>query len=190
KGVRLTLWGNLPELSPVPSVLESLVILHHHDALDLDVSLRRGRILVSNDKPSDPARVRVLFDNPANTKAREIWNMVMQPRSEVLLDRWSSFPPNEPFYKDPNDSNRLGPTADLALVVLKGEITLTADDLTVAMKQPPGPAVMAWNSAKRGVNGPLHWDKVPGWLTSSPPVPKGMDIRVRPDMLPAREHLD
>src|SRR5690242_16343155 len=43
QGVRLDLWGSLPELSGSPA-LESAVLLHDSRAFDLDFTLARGRV--------------------------------------------------------------------------------------------------------------------------------------------------
>ena len=83
-GLRLTLWGNLPEFSPFPPVLESAVMLHAPAVgFDLDFTLDRGRAIVANSKPSGPARVRVRF-------LREVWEMDLQDaKSEVGLELWA-----------------------------------------------------------------------------------------------------
>src|SRR4051794_31335402 len=47
--VRLTLWGNLPELSDSP-VLESAVVLHDSRSYDLDLTPVRGRVVLTNRK--------------------------------------------------------------------------------------------------------------------------------------------
>jgi hypothetical protein len=71
-GVRLTLWGNVPELWPAPPVLESRVDLHHGDPFDADLTLRRGRIVLANTRSDRAARVRVRFENPTNPLLKEI----------------------------------------------------------------------------------------------------------------------
>src|SRR5262249_36840713 len=47
RAVRLTLAGNLPELAPVP-LYESAVVLHAGRDFDLDLTLDRGRIHLTN----------------------------------------------------------------------------------------------------------------------------------------------
>jgi hypothetical protein len=191
KGVRLTLWGNVPELWPAPPVFESLVELHHHDDLDADLTLRRGRIVLGNTRDR-PARVRVRFENPTNPDLKEMWDLTLEDRdTEVALERWGMFPSGEPFFKDPKDKARKGPRADLALIVLKGQILLKNDDLTVPMEAPPKRALMLWNSWS-GANGPSKFPEVPAWTHTPLPYPKGMEdvmLRPRADFRRARDSL-
>ena len=39
-------------------------MLHNHDAFDADLTLERGRIILTSTKPDKPAIVRVRFENP------------------------------------------------------------------------------------------------------------------------------
>ncbi len=82
--VNLTLWGNLPEFSASPPVLESVIMLHvPGDGTDLDFTLDRGRVVVANRMtPAGTARVRLRF--LGNTWELELPN----DRSEVALDLW------------------------------------------------------------------------------------------------------
>ncbi len=101
-GVRLTLWGNVPEfafLAPAPAglrtlnissppVLESLVALGSSTDKDkdkdaADVTLERGRVVFANTKSKEPARVRLRF------LREEAWDLtLLDPNSEVLVDLW------------------------------------------------------------------------------------------------------
>jgi hypothetical protein len=86
-GLELTLWGNLPDFSVMPPVLESVVVLHAPpDGTDLDFTLDRGRVVVANRKaPSGPARVRLRF-------LGEVWDVELpDPTSEVALELWGDF---------------------------------------------------------------------------------------------------
>ena len=56
KNVSLRLWGNLPELSDSP-VRESAVILHDSKSFDLDLTLVRGRIVITNTRAKGHATV-------------------------------------------------------------------------------------------------------------------------------------
>jgi hypothetical protein len=188
RGVLLTLWGSLPEIWPSPPLFESRVELHAHDQLALDLTLRRGRIALTN-KSDKPAQVRIRFENPTNPEAKEFVDItLLEKNSKVLVDRWSYYPRNEPFYKDPNDPERQGPVAEMGFLTLDGHLSLKANDLTVSLQAPPGPSVFLWNSRK-GPNGPLTMPKLPEWTSPNPPLPQGMDARVRTKMLAARDTL-
>src|SRR5260370_36834389 len=95
-GVRLTLWGYLPELWPWPPLLESVAEVHFNDnpGLDLDMTLYRGRILLANDRPGRPVRIRLRFENPTNPEEKErersFIDIVLQEKgTEAHDDRFS-----------------------------------------------------------------------------------------------------
>src|SRR5262249_26092196 len=92
--VRLTLWGNLPAFSSVP-VLESAVLLTANPVGDLEFTLDRGRVVVTNRKPSGSATVRVhVRDVP--------WDLVLdQAGAEVALELYSRWAPGAPFKLKP-----------------------------------------------------------------------------------------
>jgi hypothetical protein len=202
-GVRLTLWGYLPELWPSPPLLESVAEVHFNEdpGLDLDMTFHRGRILLANDRPDRPVRIRMRFENPTTPEATEYFDIVLQEKgAELLVDRWSLFMVSEPFYKDPKHANRLGPVAEMGLVARRGEIFLKAGDLPFRLVAPPlkGPSILAWSSPK-GINGPHTMDKLPETLSDDPPLPlipgleekKATEIarRLREDMLKARDYF-
>src|SRR5262249_35006396 len=74
RGVRVTLWGNMaPEfISAVPGLFESMVELYAHDALDLDVMLHRGRIVLTSTRKDRPVQVRLRFENPLIPSEKEL----------------------------------------------------------------------------------------------------------------------
>jgi serine/threonine protein kinase len=110
QGVRLTLWGTLPELYeyhtellpvkaseketkklPVPflmNVLESIVTLHQPpEGLDVDLTLYHGRLLLANQKTKGPVRIRVRVNDPsAARKADKPWEPEYQAVWDVTLD--------------------------------------------------------------------------------------------------------
>lgn len=84
-GPHLTLWGNLPEFSASPPVLESVVMLHIPAAdIDLDFTLDRGRVLIANRKKSaGPIHVRLRF-------LREAWELELPDnKSEAVVELWT-----------------------------------------------------------------------------------------------------
>jgi hypothetical protein len=191
-GVRLTLWGYLPELWPNPPLLESVAEIHFREdpELDLDMTFHRGRILLTNELPDRPVRIRLRFENPTipdeKERARSFFDIVLMKKgAELLLDRWSLFPVTEPFYKDPKNPNRLaggGPVAEMGVVARFGEIHLKVNDIPMRLMAPPqkGDTFFAWSSAK-GLNGPHPMDKLPETLSDIPPLPlpPGLDEKVK-----------
>src|SRR5262249_5614141 len=77
--VRLTLLADLARLSPYP-VLESAVILHENPNADLDFTLDRGRVDITNRKTRGAAHVRVRFH-------KKFWDITLSaPKSRVALE--------------------------------------------------------------------------------------------------------
>ncbi len=187
--VRLTLWGNVPELLPAP-LFESRVEIHHHDRLDLDMTLQRGRVVLTNLRKERAALVRLRVDNPTQPdQPLEHMDLTLAHfGSSVLIDRWAAYPRNEPFFPNPKDANRVGPTAQLLLVVMSGSASMKSGDVTFNLSAPPGPALLLWNSHK-GMNGPHILKEIPEFTSETPPLPKEMDIKLRVESLRARDEL-
>ncbi len=82
--VTLTLWGNLPEFSSSPPVLESVVMLHVPSAgTDLDFTLDRGRVRIANRKsPAAPARIHLRF------LQQSLDVELPDDKSELAVDLW------------------------------------------------------------------------------------------------------
>jgi hypothetical protein len=115
-GAHLTLWGNLPEFSGSPPVLESVVMLHAPEAgTDLDFTLDHGRVVVANRKaPPAPLRVRLRF-------LGEVWDLELpDDRSEVALELWG-LPRRPPAGKD-----RAAPPTCLGLFTMGRVLVKTA----------------------------------------------------------------
>jgi hypothetical protein len=184
-GLRLILWGQLF----FPPVFESRVVLHDpKEPLDLDLTLQRGRIALTNTKKK-PLQARIRFDNPTNPSLPEAWDVTLEtPGAEILIDLWHFYSFDEPFFPDPKDGARKGPTAALQLLVVKGAISLRRDDRTQRIDAPPGPALLQWNSFK-GIQPVMTLPEVPGWATAKPPLPEGKDARERERLAKQRQEL-
>ena len=184
KGLKLTLVGSMyPDLFYIFPLYESSVELHPHEHLDMDLTLRRGRIRVA--ALESPARIRIRFDNPTQPNQKEFFDISLQmPGTEVLIDLWSA-PPAEKFYRNPKDPNRVGPEAGMACVVLSGSILLRYHDVAHNMQAPPGPAIIGWTS-RRGLDQPVDEKAVPDGLKSYPPP---LDAKSRAELLKARDDL-
>jgi hypothetical protein len=111
----------------------------------------------------------------------EMWDLKLEGKdTDVLIDRFGRYDPDEPFNDNPKDANRAGPTSEVFLVVMHGSASARIGDVTYGLTAPPGPALMGWNS-RNGPRGPIRMDKVPEQLGANPPVPKGAED-VRSDM--------
>jgi hypothetical protein len=152
EGIRLGLRGNFPKLSDFPG-LESAVILHDSRSFDIDFSLLRGRVVLTNRKARGPARawVRVL------ESAGEI--TLLEPGDEVALEIYGRWPRGVPFHPLSNDR----PTTSLAILALKGQADLRANDIHHRITAPPGPAYFHWDSVAGPDVGPERRDRLPAW---------------------------
>jgi hypothetical protein len=95
-GVQLTLWGDLPEFSPFPPVLESVVMLNvPRSGVDLDVTLERGRIHLVNLKSAGASRIELRF-------LRQSWQLTLpEPGSEACAELWPLLGQGATSGKDP-----------------------------------------------------------------------------------------
>jgi hypothetical protein len=117
-GVKLTLWGNLPEFSAFPPVLECAVMLNLPAAgADLDLTLERGRIHVANTKPAGAAQVQLRFLN-------QTWQLTLpEPGAEAGAELWTL---------PPGSTASPTPVACLGLFI-KGKAQLRAGGQTLEL---------------------------------------------------------
>jgi len=153
--VRLTLLSDLARLSPNP-ILESAVVLHENPDVDLDFTLDRGRIDLTNLKKDGAVHVRVHFRN-------KTWDLTLEgPKAKVGLELYGRWPKGIPFSKDAAKAKE-EPTGDLVLIVLNGEANLKADGDRFALRAPPGPAYFHWDSVAGNDQGPQRLEELPAW---------------------------
>jgi hypothetical protein len=153
-GAYLMLWGNVPEFSNFPPVLESTVMLHvPAPGIDLDFTLDHGRVLLANSKPQGEAHVRVRF-------RQEVWDLTLpDPRTQVVLELWGFYPRDVPFNKD---GTGRGPTAQLDLYVQgKAHLKTRTREYDLANL-----AQFGWTNAGPEPAGPKTLPKVPDWWTN------------------------
>jgi hypothetical protein len=83
-GVRVTLWGTLPQLSPDLDDAEesSITVQAPPTGFDADITLDRGLILLANTKEAGPARIRV------RVSPDKVWQLSLADKTaEVALQR-------------------------------------------------------------------------------------------------------
>jgi hypothetical protein len=153
--VRLTLFGNVPQISLTPA-LESAATLQRTSSGDLDVFLDRGRILVANTKVAGAANVTV--------RARKDikWELVLtEPGAQAAIEfnaRWAPGMPYKEQYEKDED-----PKAEMVLLVIKGTVELKVGDENITLRAPPGPALYTWDSALGPARTPQPLEKLPPW---------------------------
>ncbi|HKB41999.1 MAG TPA: hypothetical protein VKD72_36565, partial [Gemmataceae bacterium] len=161
-GIRLLLWGTLPEIPLRTPLLESAVTLHGAaSGLDADLTLLRGRIYLTNRKEKGPARVRVRFWR------EEVWDVTLEePDTTAGLEFFSTY-----YNPDPrlNIKFRSGeePLAVLVLHVTKGRAQVKVNYDTFPLQAPPGPALIYWNNKDK------NRTKQEGPIPSPRPCPTG-----------------
>jgi hypothetical protein len=151
--VRLSLWGNIPDLSPAP-VLESAVTLLPPGELDFSFVLQRGRAMLENRKEKGAARGRIVQGAPTTVE------LVLEKGSRAALERVSQWPAGAPFYKEIKKGHE--PLSSLVLIVAKGRAEVTFDGATYQLQ---GPAMFQLTWAPHfAASGPFPLKKLPDWL--------------------------
>src|SRR5262249_46186586 len=94
-GVRLQLFGNVPDAIPVPWLLQTRVTLFvPPPGFDADLRLDGGRVFMTTPNrkaEAGPAKVRVRFKS-------EIWDITLHDnQTEVCVDLFGRYVPGTPF---------------------------------------------------------------------------------------------
>ncbi len=133
-GVHLLLRGHIREFTPPQAgamdyLQESALVLHKPTDTDVDLTLQRGRLYISNHKATESAGaiVRLRFEN-------KVWDLTLHPGSEAAIDLFKTR--FEGAYMSKLKLTLLNGTAGIALEKEK------YPDLSV-----PGWAQFNWDSA-------------------------------------------
>ncbi len=167
--LRLTLAGSLPESSGFP-VLESAVVLHDTSAFDADITLQRGRVILTNRRKAGPARAWVRLPAMA-------WELTLRaPGDEAALEVLGRRP-RGPYEKDPQRA--APPTMVVALHALKGTLTLREGTREHSLSAPPGPAYFHWDSLTGTDTGPRRRQDLPEWAAAEGKGPPGLAAHLK-----------
>jgi hypothetical protein len=156
KAVTLNMLADIGQRGPYP-VLESAVRIHANADADLDVTLDRGIMAVTNAKKTGAAKVRIRV-------AGKSWDLLLkEPGSKVGLELFGRHPPGAPKVLEGKIDP---PTADVILLVTKGQAFLHTGKDGYGLQAPPGPAFLHWDSVldRPSVD---HLDKLPEALTKA-----------------------
>lgn len=163
-GVMLLLRGHIREFTIAPIMdylMESAVVLHENAKFDLDLTLLRGRIYLTNRKASGPAKIRLRFES-------EVWDLTLgAPGDRVAVDLTRSYSPLINYRQGEE------PRAQCYLALLQGEAEIKIDayhTYNVEVESPKW-ARMEWDSFTR-TRGPIKEDKQPLALSEQPPSPE------------------
>ncbi len=176
----LDLAGNLPEVTWSP-VLESVVVLHASDQVDLDVTLLRGRIVVANLRQQAPAKLRLRFHE------NQVWDVQLDPKARIGVELTGRVTRGSPA--------GWAPTAKVNLVTSDGSIGLRR---TEKVERIPLNRLVTWDSSipaeLLGVVFPIP--EAPEWLAKGelppervPPELKQFLAEVQAGLSAARQNL-
>jgi hypothetical protein len=147
-GVRLSLWGSLPQFHTVPvlDILDSRVTLHvPRQGFDADLTLESGRVFIAAPvpMPAQPSKVRIRFKE-------EIWDVtLLDAATEVCIDLLGFYPEGVPFSKE---SGGPAPKAEFYFGLLKGKAELRIKFKVFPMLE--APTRVDWDSAVAAVGAP------------------------------------
>jgi hypothetical protein len=142
--------------SPLP-ILETAFSLADPAGADLDITLDRGRVDISNVKAEGAATVRVRFWD-------QVWKVELDsPNTRVSVELCGRWPPGTRFRPAADPARAPAPVASLVFVVLAGSASVDLGGVTFAVKAPPGPAELRWNSLTGTLPQPQKLEKLPDW---------------------------
>lgn len=155
--VQLSLLTDFDKNSPYP-ILEAAVVLHASADHDLDFTLDRGRVDVTNLKKDGAARVRIRFHD-------QQWEAnLTEPGTRIALQLYGRWARGIPFRKDPGPKDL--PAADLLLVVRKGQVELTHGSSFCLLSAPPGPALLHWDNSNEREEACQKLETLPDWVAT------------------------
>jgi hypothetical protein len=166
--VRLTLRGDWNGLSPYP-IVETAVRLRAGTAADLELTLDRGQIDLTNLKRNGPARVRI----HAGGKHGDV--VLADPGSRVCLEIYGRWPAGTRFQRDEGSTG--APAFAFVVVALKGKVDLVSDTRRVALQAPPGPALLLGDGITDTDPSPQHLDKLPEWVREGAVTEQGKAVQ-------------
>jgi hypothetical protein len=156
--VRLTMDSDLSGTSPYP-VVENAVILRDKADRDLDFTLDRGRVTITNQKKEGAAHVRVqVLEHTGDLTLEE-------PGSQVTLELFGRWARGVPFTTKPGPKHV--PTVSLIALVTRGEVSIATSGQQHLLKAPPGPALIEWDNVTGSDTTPQRLEKLPAWAEPS-----------------------
>jgi hypothetical protein len=159
----VTLWGNLTD--PSFPGLESALVLHDSRAMDLDVTLVRGRVVLTNRKAKGAAEVWVRLRG-------EAWQLSLPgPGTRVAVQTYGRWPQGTTFTRETGPEGV--PQQVVEVVVLKGSLGLKTGSQDFHMAAAPGRAYYYWDNLTGGAQEPRPLDRAPAWAEAGAEPPGG-----------------
>jgi hypothetical protein len=142
--------------SPLP-VLECALALNQGTDSDLDFTLDRGRVDVTNRKKEGPAKVRLHAQG-------ETWDLSLaEPKASLAIELYGLWPAGSRFVKDPGPKDR--PHAEMLFLVLQGEVDVKFKGTQERLSAPPGNALTMWDNDFGMDKAPQFLKELPAWAT-------------------------
>jgi hypothetical protein len=144
------------------------------------MALQRGRLVLTNLR-DDPIVVRIRFENPSEPGGPETyWFVTLSGKNaQALIDRWSSIPAGEPFFKTNDDPERKGPVAQMACLAVAGTVFVKTPTESATLQSAPNTNLALWSSAAK---------KLAAMAVPAPPF-LNQDTPTPPDVVKARDEL-
>jgi hypothetical protein len=93
---------------------------------------------------------------------KDTWDLrLIEPGARIALELYGRWPAGAPFSKEANPKNQ--PLASLLFVALQGHVMLKHEHHELALRAPPGPALVEWDSVTGQDLSPERLDKLPRW---------------------------
>jgi uncharacterized protein (TIGR03000 family) len=142
--------------SPFP-VLECALVLNPSPDGDLDITLDRGRVDLTNRKKEGAARVHLHAQG-------QTWEITLaEPGASLAAETYGRWPRGSRFVKDPAPKD--GPRANVLFLVLHGQVELSFGGAHYRLGAPPGPALIQWDNDFGMDSAPQFLKELPPWAT-------------------------
>jgi hypothetical protein len=150
----LSLLTDLARNSPYP-ILEAAVVLHASADVDVDFTLDRGRVDVTNVKKKGAVRLRIRFHD-------QKWDATLtEPGTRIALELYGRWAKGVRFQTEPGPKD--APAADLLFLVRRGQVELKHGACFHILSAPPGPALLHWDNSGEADEAMRKLEKLPDW---------------------------
>ncbi len=148
--VNARLVADVGQRGPFP-VLEAAIRFHVNPKVDLDVTLERGILILTNTKKTGSAHVRVyLREEPFEVTLNE-------PNASLVIEVYGRHVPGPPHLSDPKLDD---PVANIAFFAVEGEAVVAKPTSSIRLHAPPGQALLLWDNVTR-MGHPVRFEKLP-----------------------------
>ncbi len=165
--VQVAVNGDMNGAAPIP-VFETAVVLNSSRGVDLDLTLERGRIEITNTRDKGEATVRIRLRGQSGEL------VLAEPGTRVVVEMFSRWPKGVPFNKkaEPEAS----PALAVFLLVTRGEARLETAQRAYSLKAPPGPALVQGDTMAQTEPEAVYLKELPPWARGAE-TPQGKEIK-------------